>query len=476
VTLRWRLALALAAAVAIGAVVFGVAARATVEHVLYDDVDQQLRGEVRRVVGDVGGRDDRGGMDEQPVPRGPFGTSRSGRPGVFGGRGPGAVFGREAPFAQVLDADGDIVLRTTAVESIGGFPDPEVDSDSPGDLRERTIGIDGDRYRLVEAAGRDGVVVQVARPLDEVAGFLDTLMWVLAAAGAVALGAALLLGPWVARATLRPVERMTATARTIAGSPRDLTQRVEPAFPDPELREFADAMNEMLESIDSADRHQRRFVADASHELRTPLTSLGGNAAYLERTAELDEDAGEALGAVRRDVERLTRIADGLTMLARLDATPVSQAEPCDLGALAFDAVERFRRLYPDHGFELGGATGVHLLDVELARRIVDNLVDNAGRYTPAGSTVRVTVGIDGDAVTLDVVDDGSGLAEHERAHVLERFHRGTTSAGASGTGLGLAIVDEAARALGGSLELRDAAPRGLHAHVRVRSTAPARG
>ncbi len=465
-TLRWRLALALAAAVAIGAVVFSIAARATVEHQLYDDVDRQLRGEVQRVIGEVGAHGTRG----------PFGGGRAGRPGMLGGRRPGAVFGRDATFAQVLDVDGTIVLQTTAVESIGGLPDPLVDATDRGEPRERSVRIDGERYRLVEAVGRGGLVVQVARPLDEVAGFLDTLMWVLAAAGAVALGAALLLGPWVARATLRPVEHMTATARTIAGSPRDLTRRVEPAFPDAELREFADAMNEMLESIAAADLHQRRFVADASHELRTPLTSLGGNATYLTRTARLDEDAAEALSAVSRDIDRLTRIADGLTMLARLDSTPVTQTEPCDLGVLARDAVERFRMLYPNHAFELTGSTGVHLLDVELVRRIVDNLVDNAGRYTPDGSTIRVTVGAVGDAVTLDVVDDGPGLDAQERAQVVERFHRGSTATGASGTGLGLAIVDEAARALGGSLALRDVMPQGLHAHVQVRSASPAHG
>ncbi len=470
-TLRWRLALALAAAVAIGAIVFGLAARATVERVLYDDVDRQLRGEVRRVIGDVG-RD--ATADEAPA-RGPFGAGRE-RPGMFGGRGPGAVFGREAPFAQVLDANGGIVLQTTAVESIGGLPDPEVEAGDDGELHERTVRIDGDRYRLVEAAGPGEVVVQVARPLDEVAGFLDTLMWVLAAAGAVALGAVLLLGPWVARATLRPVERMTATARTIAGSPRDLTRRVEPAFPDPELREFADAMNEMLGSIDSADRHQRRFVADASHELRTPLTSLGGNATYLARTAELDDDAGEALGAVQRDIERLTRIAAGRPRGARRPAPAGAPPAPGGGGAPPPAAVDRFGRLYPDHRFELTGSTGVHLLDVELARRIVDNLVDNAGRYTPAGTTVRVTVAAVADSVMLDVVDDGPGLDERERSQVRERFHRGTTSAGASGTGLGLAIVDEAAQALGGSLELLGVEPHGLHARVRVRSTVPARG
>jgi signal transduction histidine kinase len=408
--------------------------------VLYDDVDRQLRGEVRRVIGDVGAGGARGADADGRGGRGPFGGGgRDGGPGMFGGRGPGAVFGREATFAQVLGADGEIVLQTTAVETIGGLPEPDVDAGDIGELRERSVRIDGDRYRLVEAVGRNGAIVQVARPLDDVAGFLDTLMWVLAVAGAVALGAALLLG-------------------------------------DQELREFADAMNEMLESIAAADLHQRRFVADASHELRTPLTSLGGNATYLARTTTLDADASEALSAVGRDIDRLTRIADGLTMLARLDSTPVTQTEPCDLGELARDAVERCARLYPNHAFELTGSTGVHLLDVELVRRIVDNLVDNAGRYTPAGTTVRLSVAAAADSVTLDVVDDGPGLDETERAQVVERFHRGSTSAGSSGTGLGLAIVDEAARALGGSFELRGAVPRGLHAHVRVRSAVAAHG
>ncbi len=477
-TLRWRLALALAAAVAIGAVVFGIAARAAVQHQLYEDVDRQLVGEARRVAGDAGLGAGSAAADEVlgdgqlgdgdgAGRRGPFGR-RDGA-GPFGGRGPGAIFGRDAPFAQVLDADGSVVARTTAVESVGGLPEPTVSADRGGDLELRTVRIDGERFRMVEAATDGGYVVQVARPLGEVADFLDTLIWVLAAAGAVALGAALLLGPWVARATLRPVERMTETARSIAHAPRDLSHRVEPAFPDQELRDFADSMNEMLDSIEAADLHQRRFVADASHELRTPLTSLGGNAAYLARSADLDADARDAVDAVRRDIDRLTRIADGMTTLARLDSTPVAQAEPCDVGELARDAAERFGRLYPDHRYTVDGTTGMHLLDVELARRIVDNLLDNAGRYTPAGTSIHVSLEtLPGDVVALDVVDDGPGLPEEERAQVTERFHRGSTSTGASGTGLGLAIVDEAARALGGSLELRAADPHGLHARVRL--------
>jgi signal transduction histidine kinase len=87
---------------------------------------------------------------------------------------------------------------------------------------------------------------------------------------------------------------------------------------------------------------------------------------------------------------------------------------------------------------------------------------------------VRVAVGGDGPDVTLDVVDDGPGLDEAERSQVVERFHRGSTSTAASGTGLGLAIVDEAARALGGSLELLPAEGGGLHARVRMRALAPA--
>jgi len=472
VSLRWRLSIALALAVAVGALVFGVAARATVERVLYDDVDRELQAEMRRFAGPGAMR----GMDG-PGPR----RGGGGPMGELADRRPGAVFGRSAVFAQIVDEEGRVVLRTSAIDAIGGLPEPRVDADSRGEAQVRTIRIDGERYRLAEVAVADGVV-QVARPLDELAGYLDTLRWVLAAAGATALGAALLLGPWVARTTLRPVERMTATTRSIAGSPRDLTRRVEPAFPDRELREFADAMNEMLDSIAAADQHQRRFVADASHELRTPLTSLGGNASYLARSVTLDDDAREALDAVGRDIERLIRIADGMTMLARLDATPVTQREPCDVDELAADAVARFRKLYPLQRFELEGSIGVELLDVELVRRILDNLLDNAGRYGPDATAVHVTLGrtsgtdADEDLVTIDVHDDGPGLDADERARVVERFHRGTTAAGSSGTGLGLAIVDEAARALGGSLTLEAVEPHGLRCRVTMRSTAGTAG
>ncbi len=452
-TLRRRLTIVLVAVVAIGAVLFGLVARAMVERQLAGDVDRDLRAEVTRVARDL----------QRPRPFG----------GRVGGRRPGALFGRQSPFAQVLGGDGSIVARTTGVEAIGGLPDPDVDASSAGELQLRTVRIDGERYRLGELAARDGSVVQVARPLSELSAFLDRLRWVLLAAGALGVGAAVLLGPWAARATLRPVHSMTRTTRRIADSPREIARaRVEPAFPDPELREFADAVNGMLDALDAADRNQRRFVADASHELRTPLTSLGGNAEYLQRAAELDDDQRDALDAVGRDVQRLVRIADGLTMLARLDATPVTQLEPVDVDAQLTESVARFERVHRDHRVSSTTDAGTHLLDVELVRRVLDNLLDNAGRYTPAGSSVHVEASTEGECVVIVVADDGPGLGEHEREQVLERFHRGSTSAGVSGTGLGLAIVDEAARSLGGSLRLSAARPdgTGLRCIVRLRS------
>jgi two-component system sensor histidine kinase MprB len=471
-TLRWRLSIALVLTVAIGAIAFGLVARATVEGLLYGDIDRNLQREVGRLVEDVDRRKERAitnprdKADVEPVA--PAGRFTRDRPGTF--------FGRGALIAQVLDADGTVLMRTTAVESIGGMPDPDVGRNEPrGSVELRTVRIDGERYRIAAATGSSDTVVQVARPLTELNDYLDTLRWVLAAAGLAAVGAALLLGRWAARATLRPIDRMTRTARAITNSPNELSARVEPAFPDPELRDFADAVNEMLGAIETSNLQRRRFVADASHELRTPLTSLGGNAAFLERAGRLDGDEREALEAVGRDVARLVRIADGLTMLARLDASPSTQLEPVDVDANARESVARMQRAHPSHTFRLEGSAGTCLLDVELLRRILDNLLDNAGRYTPPGSTVTITVHAD-DELRIEVVDDGPGLDEAERLRVVERFHRGSTSTGEPGTGLGLAIVDEAARSLDGSLELTAAEPHGLRCVVRLRSVGRAAG
>jgi two-component system sensor histidine kinase MprB len=459
-TLRTRLALGLMLAVAVGAIVFGVAARATVERVLYADVDRQLVDEVDRAADDLGGVAGRRGPFGRGGLRDRFGDAADGRPG-------GPFFGPRAAYAQIIGPDGTVQVSTSSAQAIGGLPKPEVDGPRDG-TSLRTVRLDHEPFRLAERVAGDGRTVQVARPLDELGGFLRTLRWVLVVAGAIALMAALAFGRWAARATLQPVEHMTRTARTIARSPRDLSARIEPVFPDPELAEFAESLNEMLDSIEASDLQQRRFVADASHELRTPLTSLGGNASYLSRTTEMSEDAREAIAAVGRDVDRLIRIADGLTTLARLDATPVTQLEPVDVDAIARETVERSRSLHPDHAFELRGSAGTHLLDAELVRRILGNLLDNAGRYTPAGSHVGLELGRDGEWLRVVVQDDGPGLDDVERAKVLERFHRGSTSAGIPGTGLGLSIVAEAATALGGSVELGTQPPHGLRCEVRL--------
>jgi two-component system sensor histidine kinase KdpD len=146
----------------------------------------------------------------------------------------------------------------------------------------------------------------------------------------------------------------------------------------------------------------------------------------------------------------------------------VSQLEPVDVDAIAREAVAQSSSLHAEHAFELRGSAGTHLLDAELLRRIIGNLLDNAGRYTPAGSHVELELDRVGNEMRIVVLDDGPGLSVEERAHVLERFHRGSTSTGTPGTGLGLAIVAEAAAALGGSLELQEQQPHGLRCVVRL--------
>ena len=295
------------------------------------------------------------------------------------------------------------------------------------------------------------------------------------AAAALVLGLAL---AWLVAGSLaRPLHALARAARRVGEG--DLDTRAEVAGP-AEQREVATAFNEMADRLGRVLRAQSEFVANASHQLRTPLTGmrLRLEAASLKaRDPELERE----LAAAERETERLAKVLTALLALAREggDAGPVREVE---LASASRRARERWRAEAERGGRRLvldGSAGVVAAAPEEDVAIILDNLVENALRYSPPATDVTIEWETRDGTAVLSVLDRGPGIPAGEAELVFERFARGSAGQGVSGTGLGLAIVRTLARRWGGDATVGDREGGGARVEVALRaatgSPSPAR-
>ena len=269
-------------------------------------------------------------------------------------------------------------------------------------------------------------------------------------AGQVAL---VLLPLWIVVLTgLRPLRQLSAAlAARGADDLSPLTLDVRHG----ELKPVAQALNGLLQRVKDHVARQEQFVQDAAHELRTPLAVVSSQA-YELATAPDPAAARDARRRLDAAISRSSHLASQLLDLARLDADRREAEAAVDLMQVVRDSLVLWDARAMAAGIALS-LDGPDTLDCTIHRpafqSILDNLVDNALRYCPAGSQVQVSVEAQGDGLALAVRDDGPGIAEADRALIFERFHRPAGQA-RSGAGLGLAIVRRAAALLGGDVQL----------------------
>jgi heavy metal sensor kinase len=274
---------------------------------------------------------------------------------------------------------------------------------------------------------------------------------------------------------LRPVRDITQAASEISAT--NLSRRINYQGPRDELWDLAHTFDSMIGRLEHSFERQRQFVQDASHELRTPLAAIRTNI----EVAEMDPDATAAeyrdlLTTIKTQTERLTRLSEDLLLLTNDDGATVEK-EPVDLGDLALDVVRQVGPLAANRGVSLvpvvTGPTEVET-SPDLIYRSVLNLVDNAIKYSGEGSTVTVSVRSAPGEGTVEVSDNGVGIAPEDLERVFDRFYR--TDKGRSrregGTGLGLAIVKQLVEALGGSVAAASEPGRGTTFTISLPSTA----
>ncbi len=283
----------------------------------------------------------------------------------------------------------------------------------------------------------------------------------------VVLAGLALVGWWVVRLGVRPVNRMSDDALAIAAGDRD--RRIEPAPAGTEVGKLATSLNTMIHELDQARVEQqdandqlRRFVADASHELRTPLTSVLG---YTEMLGRDDLDQSEREDLRRRldaEAHHMSGLVEELLLLARLDEGRPLERVPVDLVALAVNVVDDLRAAQPDREVTSAWPDAPVLVegDPSRLRQVVVNLVDNACTHTPAGTPIDVSIApalVPASAgPSLVVADRGPGLPAGTHHKVFERFFRADPARSGPGNGLGLAIVAAICRAHGAVVEATD--------------------
>lgn len=311
----------------------------------------------------------------------------------------------------------------------------------------------GTTYRVETVGGRlqtsDGtpLAIQVAHPISDIQRTLDELRLVLLTVALGGMAVAVALGYAVARATIRPVERLTAAAEHVAAT-QDLEASIDDDGGD-ELARLAHAFNAMLAALAASRRQQAQLVSDAGHELRTPLTSLRTNIEVLLRVDDLPAaDREELLADVRGQLEELTTLIGDLVELGRHEET---RPEPTEvrLDHIVERALERARRRAGSVTFDAEVEAGSVLAAPPLLERAVLNVLDNAAKFSPPGGHVEVALRRL-DRWVLDVRDHGPGIAPEDLPHVFDRFYRAQAARSLPGSGLGLAIVAQVVADHGG--------------------------
>jgi signal transduction histidine kinase len=319
--------------------------------------------------------------------------------------------------------------------------------------------------RLVAVNGSVGgvVVVQYGRKLSDLDSTIARVELLLVLGVLAGTGLALLAGIAIARRAMAPIAQLTSTAEQIART-RDPSRRLPEPVADDEVAELSRTLAGMLRELDAAHAEteaalarQRQFVADASHELRTPLTSVLANLELLSESLRGDE--AEAARSALRSSQRMRRLVADLLLLARTDVGRVVRRKPCDLAQVVVEAAAELGPVSDTHEISIDAQPVTVQAAGDELHRLALNLIENALRHTPPGTTIRVSTGTGaGGRARLVVEDDGPGVPEHLAGSLFERFVRGAGDRGGS-FGLGLAIVRAVAESHGGEVTAEQTHP-----------------
>lgn len=313
-------------------------------------------------------------------------------------------------------------------------------------------------------SGQQIGVVQVATSIQSVQHANQSFLIVVLVAASISIVVSVMLSLWLSGRVLRPVDKITEAAASVARA-EDLSTRLAWDGPRDELGRLANVFNHMMERLEHLFSVQQRFVGDVSHELRTPLTSILGNLELMERYG-VDQDS---LEAVHREADRMSRMVNDLLLLARADYGEIQiDLDPMELDPIVLDVFEQAHILKKDRDLriELGRFESAYINgNVDRIRQLLLNLIANAIKFTPDGGAITVSVyTLRGEAV-IEVRDTGIGITPDDQKRIFDRFFQADNSrqhrTDEDGAGLGLSIAHWIIQAHRGRVELQSTPGKG---------------
>ncbi|MDM8518994.1 HAMP domain-containing sensor histidine kinase [Anaerolineales bacterium HSG6] len=367
------------------------------------------------------------------------------------------VFASPAIYIQVIAADGEVVVSTLNLgQQRFPYDDNVLDTTMDGQSIYRTLLVDSTSFRVYSTPifvhGQVIGVVQVGQAIKFIEDTLNQVLIFLMGGMAFSLIVATLVGMFLARQALEPIEKINNAATKIVRG-QDLKQRLPVSGTNDELTRLTITINGMLERLDNFFQAQVRLSADVSHELRTPLTAIRGNIDLLKLGAADDpQERAETLAIVDGELNRMSRLITDLLLLSQADAGLSLRMQSVELDTVILDVYRQARVVANGVNIQLGHEDqAVVYGDADRLTQLLLNLVHNAVKHTPAGGFVRISLYQDKEWVRVQIQDNGRGIAPTALPYIFERFYRGEDNK-QKGMGLGLAIAQWIAKAHRGEI------------------------
>ncbi len=376
---------------------------------------------------------------------------------------------------QLLDAQGGLYATSDGFLPVGAASVPEdltlarsaqnrlgeaMQADRNG---PRTIAITW----LIPAPVRQVAAVRLVTSLQSINQWVLQVLGISLAVLAACFGLILFTGMYFVRSIVRPLAQVEATATKIAGGNFDI--RLDKKHND-EIGRLCETINHMAEELSKTERLKNDFISSVSHELRTPLTSIKGWTETLQQVDDVhDANYARGMRIISGETDRLYGMVEELLDFSRMQNKGLSLTfAPLDLAAEAGEAVLMVQQRAAQAGVELIYEEPEAVLavsgDANRLRQVLLNLLDNALKYSPAGSTLQVRAYAQGDKCCVSVTDQGPGIAPDELELVKTRFYKGRGAV--RGSGIGLAVADEILRGHGGQLLLQSTLGQGTTATI----------
>lgn len=364
-------------------------------------------------------------------------------------------------YVQIFNAEGELVARSfnLGIQQIHA-PASDLKRVLNGESFYDSAEISGSPVQLYfQPIQRDGQIAGAILVGESLVGLESTLsrLRLIYAVGAASVLLFGLAGGWfLARLGLRPVARVTQTAREIVNA-EDLSHRVPYTGPADEVGTLATTFNEMLNRLQSLFESQRRFLAEAAHELRTPLASMLGNVDLLATFGDDPTRRRETVSALQRTGRHVSRLLDDLLLLAQAEAGwHLASFEPVAIDDLLMEVYEAAMLTHGNVALKIERCEPASVRgDPDRLRQVFMNLIDNALKYSPPGNVVSISLWNEDDKVKVKVSDHGSGIPEELLPLIFQPFFRGSGNKHIPGAGLGLAIVHWIVREHGGDVNIQ---------------------